>query len=158
MTQRPGNHRGPDRGSAGELLRLAWPLILSNSIWTLQIVLDRVLLSRTGSEAVGAAMSAALLFWTPLALFQSTANYATVFVAQYSGAGQPHRIGPVVWQAIHFSALAGCGFLLLLPLAGPLVALGEHSDAVQELERTYFRCLCLAALPTLLTAAVSGFF
>src|SRR5437763_9964021 len=133
MTEQPGIQRGPARGSAAELLHLAWPLILSNSIWTLQIVLDRVLLSRTGSEAVGAAMSAALLFWTPLSLFQNTANYATVFVAQYSGAGQPQRVGPVVWQAIHFSVLAGCGFLLLLPLAAPLVALGGHSEPVQEL-------------------------
>jgi len=139
-------------------LRLAWPLILSNSFWTLQIVLDRVLLSRSNSEAVGAGMAAALLFWTPINLLVSTANYVTTFVAQYVGAGQPHRVGPAVWQSMHFSLLGGLAFLLLVPAAPLLVALGAHSAPLQELETTYFQCLCFAALPTLLTASASSFF
>lgn len=32
-------------GGRKELLQLAWPFIVSNSFWTLQILLDRVLLS-----------------------------------------------------------------------------------------------------------------
>jgi MATE family multidrug resistance protein len=154
----PRDHQGAARGGTRELLRLAWPLILSNSFWTLQIILDRILLSRSGSEAVGAGMSAALLFWTPFSLLQNTAGYATTFVAQYTGAGRPHRVGPVVWQALHFSLLAGGAFLALLPLADPLAALGGHSPRLQGLEATYLRCLCFAALPMLVTAAVSAFF
>src|SRR5262249_28710358 len=51
-----GGPAWPTRGSTQELLRLAWPLILSNSCWTLQIVLDRVLLSwGADSDAVAAA-------------------------------------------------------------------------------------------------------
>ncbi len=145
-------------GTTRELLRLAWPLILSSSFLTLQIVLDRVLLSRSSSAAVGAGMSAALLFWVFLSLLQNTANYATTFVAQYTGAGQPRRIGPVVWQALHFSFLSGLAFLTLAPIAGPLVRLGGHLPELQELEATYFRCLCVSALPTLVTAAASSFF
>jgi MATE family multidrug resistance protein len=150
--------RVPARGSARELLRLAWPLILSNSIWTIQIVLDRALLSRFSSEAVGASMAGAMLFWTFLALFQNTAAYTSVFVAQYTGAEQPHRIGPVVWQALYFSLLAGLVVLALMPLAGPLVALGEHSASLQHLETTYLHCLCVSALPFLIVGSVSGFF
>jgi MATE family multidrug resistance protein len=150
----------PAAGSGGsrELLRLAWPLILSNSCWTLQIALDRILLSRSSSAAVGAAMAAALLFWTPILLFQNIANYATTFVAQYTGAGQHHRVGPAVWQALHFGVLAGLAFLGLIPLADILVSLGGHAAEIQELEATYFRCLCFSALPTLVTAAASSFF
>jgi MATE family multidrug resistance protein len=73
----------------------------------LQILLDRILLSRDRSDAVAAAIAAGVLIWTPLLLFQYTANYATTFVAQYTGAGQPDRVGPVVWQAFYFSAAAG---------------------------------------------------
>jgi MATE family multidrug resistance protein len=145
-------------GGVGELLRLAWPLVLSNGLWTLQITLDRVLLSRSSSEAVGAAMVAVMLIWTPLALLQSTAAYSMTFVAQYTGAGQPHRVGPAVWQALHFSTAAGLAFAALAPLAGPLAALAGHAPALQALEADYFRCLCFSALPTLLTAAASGFF
>jgi MATE family multidrug resistance protein len=142
----------------GEVWRLALPLILANSFWTLQITIDRVLLARLSSEAVGAAMAAVMLFWTPLTLLQSTAAYATSFVAQYYGAGRHDRIGPAVWQALYFSVITGLGFLALVPLAPTLVALGGHSPELQELEAIYFRCLCWSALPTLITAAVSSLF
>src|SRR5688572_15081775 len=94
--------------------RLALPLILANSFWTLQITIDRVLLGRLSADAVAAAMAGAMLFWTPLALLQSTAAYAGTFVAQYYGAGRRERVGPAVWQAIHFSLIAGAAFLALL--------------------------------------------
>src|SRR5438105_15959883 len=99
MARRAEEAKPFEPGGARELLTLALPLILSNSFWTLQITIDRILLSRLSSDAVGAAMPAVLVFWTPLTLFQFTANYATTFVAQYVGAGRPHRVGPAVWQA-----------------------------------------------------------
>jgi MATE family multidrug resistance protein len=150
--------QSPPLGSTRELLRLAWPLILSNSIWMAQIILDRVLLSRSSLTSVAASFSSAMLFWAFLILFQHTANYATTFVAQYTGAGRPERVGPVIWQSIWFSLLAGLGFQVLQPLAGLIVALGKHSAELQGLEIAYFRCLCVSALPTLLGAAVTSFF
>src|SRR5262245_1850133 len=107
----------PTKASTTELLALAWPLIVSNSCWTLQIVLDRVLLSRSSSDEVAAGMQAAMFFWTPIVLFQYTANYATTFVAQYMGAGRPERVGPVVGQSLWFALAGGLAFLLLIPLA-----------------------------------------
>jgi MATE family multidrug resistance protein len=145
-------------GGGSELLRLALPLILSNSFWTLQIFIDRMLLNQYSIKASAAAMPAILLFWTPMALLQFTANYATTFVAQYYGAGRPQRIGPAVWQVLYFSLAAGLAFLGLLPLTESLVALGGHSTEVQELEATYFRCLCFVTLPTLVVASVNSFF
>src|SRR4029078_7252237 len=96
----------PSRASCRELLQLAWPFILSNSCWTLQIVLDRVLLSRSSTEAVGAGMAAVMMFLSCLALFQVPANSATTFVAQYTGAGQPRLAGAIVGQAVWFSVAA----------------------------------------------------
>jgi MATE family multidrug resistance protein len=145
-------------GGTAELLRLALPLILSNSFWTLQIAIDRAFLSRLSSDAVAASMPAAILFWTPLTLLQNTANYATTFVAQYVGAGRRLRVGPAVWQAIYFAMAAGVLFLLFYPFAEPLVALGGHSARLQGLEVTYFHCLCFSALPILITAAANSFF
>jgi len=51
----------PTWASAREVLKLAWPLVLTNSAWTLQIVLDRVLLSQSSTEAVGAGMAAVMI-------------------------------------------------------------------------------------------------
>src|SRR5262249_53556197 len=90
-------------GSTGELIRLAWPLIVSNGFMTLQLTIDRVFLSWLSSDAVAAAMPAVMLFWTVFALPQNTAGYVTTFVAQYVGADRPHRVGPAVWQSLYIS-------------------------------------------------------
>ena len=84
LCARPG--RGPEwapsRGASGGtgkgagLLRLALPLILSSSIWTLQATTDRVLLSYLGTEAVSTAVFSVMIFWTPLILFFNTASYS----------------------------------------------------------------------------------
>jgi MATE family multidrug resistance protein len=145
-------------GSTRELLRLAWPLVLSNSIWMAQIILDRILLGRASLTMLAAGFASTMMFWGFLTLFQYTANYATTFVAQYTGAGRPERVGPVVWQAIWFSLGIGLLFQLLHPLAGWFVELGGHAEDLQELEIAYFRCLCVSALPMLLTAALTSFF
>jgi MATE family multidrug resistance protein len=148
------------RGEGGnrELMRLALPLILSSSFLTLQVFVDRAMLSHYSSNAVAAAMPAALLYWTPFLLLQNVANYATTFVAQYTGAGRHERVGPAIWQAFYFSLVAGILFLGFYPLAPYLVALGDHSPAVQELEIIYFRCLCFAGFPALIVATANSFF
>jgi MATE family multidrug resistance protein len=153
--QKPGH---VTEGGAVELLRLAGPLILSNSFLTLQLTIDRILLSQSSSDAVGASVPAMLLYWTPFALLQNTVNYATTFVAQYTGAGRPERVGPAVWQALYVAVCGGILFLFLRPLATWIVAMGGHEPTIQALEVTYFQCLCFAALPALIVQAVNSFF
>jgi MATE family multidrug resistance protein len=97
-------------------------------------------------------------FWLPFGLLQVTAGYTSTFVAQYTGAKRRHRVGPAVWQGIHFAVLAGLLSLLLVPAAPLLIAVGGHSAALQPLEVTYLQCLACAALPMLLMAAINGFF
>jgi MATE family multidrug resistance protein len=158
----PGPHPWSERwrapGGGRELLRLAGPFILANSFLTLQITIDRILLTWLGSEAVAAYTPAVTLFWTPLILLQTTAAYASTFVAQYTGAGRTQRIGPAVWQALYFAAVTGVLFLGLIPLAPLIFRLAGHEPPLPELETTYFCCLCYSALPTLVTAAASSFF
>jgi MATE family multidrug resistance protein len=125
---------------------------------TVQVFVDTVLLSWHDPREMAASFPAVMWFWLPFGLLQVTAGYTSTFVAQYTGAGRPHRVGPAVWQGIHFGVLAGLLMLLLAPAAPPLIALGGHSVALQRLEAAYLRCLAFAALPMLLMAAVNGFF
>ena len=69
------------------MLRLAWPFILSNGCWTLQLAFNRLLLSRAGCAEVGAATVGTMLYWPPVCLLSNVAGYASIFVAQYVGAG-----------------------------------------------------------------------
>ena len=51
MQPSPGQDMEAPRGGWQEVLRVALPLILANSFWTLQITIDRVVLSRAVTAA-----------------------------------------------------------------------------------------------------------
>jgi len=141
-----------------ELLKLSLPFVLSSSFSTLQIFIDRVFISAVNADAVAATMPTVGCFWAPMALLQFTVLYATVFVAQYSGAKRPERIGPVVWQALYFAVGAGVLFPVLIPLVDAIIASTNHEPDVKRLESIYFRSLSFAVLPMLIVAGVNAFF
>jgi MATE family multidrug resistance protein len=151
---------GADRGRVGswELWALAWPLVLSQSFATLQVTVDRVLLSRHDPREVAAAFPAMMVFWLPLGLAQGTVGYVSTFVAQYWGAGRVERIGVAVGQGLSLALLLGLLFPLLQSLLEAVAGWGAGAAEVWELERVYLRYLTYAALPMLLVAAVSGYF
>jgi len=148
----------PRLGGSRELLTLALPLIVSQGFMTVQVFVDAILLAWHDPREMAASLPAVMWFWLLFGLLQVTAGYVSTFVAQYTGAGRPERVGPAVWQGIHFAALAGLLFLLMVPAAPYLIAVGGHTPALQALEVVYLRCLCFAALPMLVMAAVNGFF
>jgi MATE family multidrug resistance protein len=145
-------------GSSRELLGLAAPLIASQSFMTVQVFVDTILLARHDQLEMTASFPAVMWYWLLFGLLQVTAGYTSTFVAQYTGARRPHRVGPAVWQGIYFALLAGSLFLLVVPAAPWLISLAKHTPALQALEATYLRCLAYAAMPMLVMAAVNGFF
>src|SRR3954469_11776684 len=149
---------GPRPGGSRELLTLALPLVVSQGFMTVQVFVDALLLSWHDPREMAASFPAVMWFWLAFALPQVTAGYVSTFVAQYTGAGRPERVGPAVWQGIHFAVAAGLAYLLMIPAAPYLIAVGGHTPALQALESTYLRCLCFAALPMLVMTAVNGFF
>lgn len=145
-------------GGSSELLKLAAPLIISQSFLTVQVLVDTWLLSRHNTTEMAASFPGVMWYWLGFGLLSVTAGYTSTFVAQYTGAGRPHRVGPAVWQGLYFALIAGCLFMLVAPAAPFLISLGGHDPAVQPLEATYLSCLAFAALPMLIMHAVNGFF
>jgi MATE family multidrug resistance protein len=125
---------------------------------TVQVFVDTILLSWHNPDEMAASFPAVMWFWLPFGLLQVTAGYVSTFVAQYTGAKRPQRVGPAVWQGIYFALAAGLAFLVVVPAAPYLIELGGHTERMQELETIYLQCLCFAALPMLVMAAVNGFF
>lgn len=148
----------PDPGGSRELLKLALPLIVSQSFMTVQVFVDTVLLAWHDPAEMAASFPAIMWYWLAFGVLQVTAGYTSTFVAQYTGAQRPHRVGPAVWQGIHFAILAGLLFLVMVPAAPYLIAFGGHDARVQPMEVTYLQCLSFAALPMLVMGAVNGFF
>lgn len=162
----PGPERQPHHalstpGGVRELLTIAGPLILSAGFLTIQLCLDRIVLTWNGNDEAAASMPAVMLFSTLFGVLQYTVQYASVFVSQYLGANRPERVGPVLWQSVRLALGGGLLFLLLIPLAGPLFQLLErigHEPGVTRLEADYFRSLCMAVPFAAVVAVVNAFF
>jgi MATE family multidrug resistance protein len=140
------------------VLRLAWPLMLGNFFFSVQIAIDRMFLSQYDPDASAAALASSMLVWLPVIFIQNTGGFVATFVAQYYGAGRFREIGPIVHQALHWSVLAGLVVTLLAFFSEPLMRLTGHDAKLVGLESIFFRCLCCAAMPVAVSAAVSGFF
>jgi MATE family multidrug resistance protein len=140
------------------IVQIAWPLIIANSFWNLQLTIDRIYLGMYSTESLGAAMTVMGVFWVPMALLQGTASYVTSFVAQYFGANEKDKIGLAVWQAIFVSIFGGLLFLLLNFFSQDFFAMVGHPESTQRLEVEYYNSVAYSAPPTALVAAVSGFY
>ncbi len=141
-----------------KILAIAWPLIVANSFWNIQLTIDRLFLGDYSTGALGAAVTVMGVFWTPMALLQQTAAYLMTFVAQFHGAKNFSMIGPAVWQAVYVSIVGGILFLLLIPAAQPIFLTFGHPPELLSLEVDYFTAICWSALPTALLAVASGYY
>jgi MATE family multidrug resistance protein len=145
-------------GGGREVLAVAYPLILAQMSFTVQVFVDRLFLTWYSEEAVAGAVTGLFAVWAAIGLCIGTGEYLTTFVAQYVGAGRPERIGPAMWQGIYFSIAAGVVLALLAPLAGPAFALAGHEARVRAHEVTFASILLLGSAPVILMATLSAFF
>lgn len=145
-------------GGAGEVLRVAYPLILAHMSFTLQTFVDRIFLTWYSAEAVAGAVTGLFTTLAVVTLFSGTGEYLTTFIAQYLGAGRPARVGPALWQGFYFSLAAGVIIAALAPLMGPVFALAGHGPEVQRSEATYATILMVGAFPVVLMATLATFY
>jgi len=147
-----------DAGGAKEVLRLAFPLILSTSVSTVQMFTDRMFLMWYDTNAMSGAMQAGIASFTVMALFLGITTYTSTFVAQYKGADRPLRIGVSIWQGVYFAIISGAIMLSFAPLSEEIFRWIGHGPEVRGYEEAYFRIMCIGGTPGLLGAALSCFF
>jgi len=155
-TQKLISINGP--GGFSEVLKIAFPLILSTSAFTLQLFFDRVLLMWYDRDAMSGALMGGLTNFVVFSFFLGTISYANTFVSQYDGANRPERIGPAVWQALYFCAVAGCVMFLFSFFAKTITGIMDHAESIRINEIKYFRILALGATPGFINAALSSFY
>jgi len=142
----------------GDVMTIAFPLILSTGSWSVQHFIDRMFLCWYAPEAMAAASMGGSAAFTILCFFSGTISYVNTFVAQYHGAGQRHRIGPVVWQGIYLSAAVGLLLPAFIPFSGPMFRLLGHSAELQPLEKTFFNITMAGVFFSLYNGVLSSFF
>ncbi|MBQ6353115.1 MAG: MATE family efflux transporter [Lentisphaeria bacterium] len=144
-------------GGVGEVLKIALPLVVATSCHAVNNLVDRIMLSHYSQDAMAAAMPAGVTNFSCACLFFGIATYSGAFVAQYTGAGMKHRVGPAVWQGL-WIALVGGAFMACCCLFSPqLFRIFGHSPAIRELEVQYFNILAAGAVVMLGSVALSTF-
>jgi len=141
-----------------QLLTVAFPLILSMGSISVLLFVDRMFLSWYSADAIAAAVPAGMLNFSILCFFLGIAMYTSTFVAQYTGAKRPERVGPSVWHGIYFAIIGGSLIPIAALFADPVFAFVGHPPGVQKLEASYFKILNFAAVFFLCNASMSCFY
>lgn len=145
-------------GGYRELLKIAWPLIISTGSFSLLNFCDRMFLGWYSPEAFRAAVPAGILCFTMLCGFIALAAYSNTFVAQYHGARNYEKCSVATMQGIWLSLLSWPIMLALIPLGIFFLKKSGHGPTVFAQERIYFTILMLGSVSQSVSAAISGFF
>jgi MATE family multidrug resistance protein len=145
-------------GGYRELLKIAWPLIISTGSFSLLNFCDRMFLGWYSPEAFRAAVPAGILCFTMLCGFLALAAYSNTFVAQYFGAREYDKCSTATMQGVWLALLSWPIMLMLIPAGIFLLKISGHGPAVFKEERIYFIILMLGSVSQSVSAAISGFF
>lgn len=148
----------PKAGGYRELLKVAYPLIVSTASFTLMQFADRVFLARYSAEAIQAALPAGILAFTLVSFFHALAGYASAFVAQYHGAGDRAGCVRATAQGVWLSLVSAPLIWALEPVGRWIMERSGHAPAVLAQEIVYFRILMWGGFAVCLVGALSGFF
>ncbi len=146
------------RAGGRDVFRLALPLVVSTTAWSLMHFVDRMFLLWYSQAAMAAAMPAGTLHFSLLCLPMGIAAYVNTFVAQYHGAGRPTRIGLAVGQGVWIGLASVPLFLAVIPLAPVIFEGARHAPQIVALEITYFQILTVGAGGVVTATALSAFF
>lgn len=146
------------RAVYSEVVRVAVPLMISTGMFSLVLFADRTLLFQHEPAEMGAAMAAGNLFWVSICIFVGIASMTGAIASQYIGAGQPERIGRMLWQSVWFSFATMPLFLLCGYFAEPLFRWTNQAPSLIPLETVYFQVLMWGGTGEVLQTALSGFF
>ncbi len=147
---RPGGYR--------EVLRVAYPLVLSMGTFTVMQFIDRVFLAHYSSVSIQAALPAGILSFTLICFFHALAGYSGTFVAQYHGAGQAEGCVRATAQGIWLSLFSWPLIVALIPVGFWMMKVSGHAPDVLREEFRFFWILMVSGVMVPLGTAIGGYF
>ena len=151
-------NRKKTSGLTGNLLRLAWPMIVTQGAVALMQFADVWMVSSVGTVALAAIAPAALMVAAVSTLGSGYLTAVHALVGQAHGSGETSRCGQLAWQGIWSALGIGILILALLPTTPYLFQAFGHAAEIRKLEVVYFEICLFAILPQLIAYAVSAYF
>ncbi|NDV19986.1 MATE family efflux transporter [Pseudodesulfovibrio sp. JC047] len=146
------------KGGYKEALVIGFPLVVSMVSSTVMTFTDRMFLGNYSTDTLAASVPASVTAFMFLAFFLGVAQYAGVFVAQFTGSGRHEDVGRSLWQGLWFCLPAWVVLASLWFLARPLFELSGHPPQVIELEIAYFKILTVGGGAFVVSGCLSCFY
>ena len=140
------------------MLVVAFPMVLSISFDTFLVFINRMFLSKLGSDYMNAALIGGVMEMVTLAFFSGTVGYSTAMVAQNLGAKKTARCPLVLVQACTVALCSYPIMLLLIPVAHSFLGLFDVPAQQAVLQTKYFDILIYGSIISLLRHAFACFF
>jgi putative MATE family efflux protein len=133
------------------VFRLAWPVIVAESLHTAFHIVDIIWIRALGPNATAAATTATFAAWLILALSSLVTTGVTAHVSQAIGSGDRPRAARAATQAFHLATLLGLSIAAVGWWAAPAIfALIGGTGELHRLGTLYLRAVALGAPATLL--------
>ncbi|MHC4638476.1 MAG: MATE family efflux transporter [Planctomycetota bacterium] len=131
-----------DETSLKYMLRLSAPMIITTISYTLMQFVDRLMVSRLGTEALAAIIPAGIIGFVPASFAIGVMSSVNTYVSQSLGRGDKKACSNYCWQAIYLGLIYSVFvFGILWPSAGWIFRTMGFSPEVVELEVTYLRIM-----------------
>ena len=122
--------KGPElRALYSSIWRLAWPVLLSESVYSVVTLINRVVVSQLGEKAYNSVNVGLMVFLVIITVIASVAVGTTALVAQFWGAGDRKRAGHVLQQSLMFGSILS---IVIAALGMPLSMVIYHLLGTDE--------------------------
>ena len=153
------SHSAIDETSLRFMIRLAGPMVVTTTTFTLMQFVDRIMVSRLGTAALAAVLPAGFTAYIPAACVMGVFTGVGTFVSQCHGRGQKKECTSYFWQAVYMGVAFSLAVLAICwPLAPAIFRSFGHEPEVVALEVIYFRIMLYSNIAVVFVWAGTQFF
>ena len=141
------------------MLRLAGPMVITNISFTAMQFVDRLMVSRLGTEELAAILPATMVSFLPSSLLLGIMTSVNTFVSQSLGRRRYSDCSNYCWQAVNMGLVYSVLSLIVMwPAAGWIFRTMGQPEAITGLEVTYLRIMLYCQFPAVCIWSSSQFF
>ena len=148
-----------DETSLSYMLKLAAPMIVTNISFTIMQFVDRLMVSRLGTNELAAILPAGVVSFLPGSFAIGVLTSVSTFTSQSFGRGENRECPKYCWQGIYMGlAYFAIVIAIMWPWSGWIFKAMGHEGAIIEMEVVYLRIMLYSQMIAVLIHASSQFF
>lgn len=150
---------GADETSLRYMLKLATPTVLTTLSFTIMQFVDRIMVSRLGTNALAAILPAGVVSFVPNSFAIGAMTSLSIFVSQGLGRGDRRDCSNYFWQMTYVGFAYFVVVVAIMWPAAPWIfkIMGQPVDVI-NMEVIYFRIMLYAHLVAVINYAGAQFF